>query len=157
MVRAHGPMVWRIAKAVVHDAASADDVTQDVMVKAWRAIDDFEDGVVPVPWLRRVAKNTAISALRSRSRLQFTDSFDSEVSRGPSTEYVAEQRAFTEVVDRAMASLDPDSRAMLVMQHSDGASYDDIAEAFDISSSAVKAKLYRARHTLKVAVGGWAR
>ena len=57
----------------------------------------------------------------------------------------------------ALATLDDTSRALLVLRETDGLGYEEIAITMEMTASAVKAKLFRARHQLKVAMEEWER
>ncbi len=156
LVKQHAPMVWRVAYSVLRDRSSADDVTQEVFVKAWTSMPSWENDV-PVRWLRRVARNTAISMLRSRARLDITESFETRSDLRPEPEQMLEESEMAEAMFVALGQLNEESRTMIVVQHNDGASYEDLAHLFDTTPSAVKAQLYRARHAMKVALAEWDR
>lgn len=149
-------MVWRVAHSVLRDRALADDATQEVLVKAWTSMPSWE-GDVPARWLRRVARNTAISILRSRARLQLTESFERRSADDAEPEQLVEGNELAEAMFAALGQLDEESRTMIVVQHNDDATYEDLADLFDLTPSAVKAKLYRARHAMKVALAEWDR
>ena len=60
--------MYRLALSIVRDPALADDVVQETLIKAWRAAPLDADGSVPRAWMTKVARNTAISMLRTRAR-----------------------------------------------------------------------------------------
>ena len=77
------------------------------------------------------------------------------MSSDPGVERVVEGRQAVAAVERALEELDEQARTMLILRETEEMSYDEIAELVDLTPSAVKAKLYRARHTLKLHLGGW--
>ncbi len=157
LLAAHGDAVYRLARSIVHDTALADDVVQETMVKAWRNLDEF-DGEIPRAWLLKVARNTAISLLRTR-RDQPRDAdmlgdLPDEKS-GPATTTV--DRAALDQLWVALASLDEVSRSMVVMRELSGSTYEEIADVLDLPLATVKTRLFRARRALQVAMEEWRR
>jgi RNA polymerase sigma-70 factor (ECF subfamily) len=157
----HGDAVWRLARSVVRDSSLADDVVQETMVKAWRAMSDpdgspFDGGTVPRAWLMTVARNTAISLLRTR-RDDPTEPDDlvAVASTGSGTGVAATDRVAMEHLWEAMAELDEVSRSVVVMRELSGMSYEEIAEVLDIPLPTVKTRLFRARRSLQVSMEGW--
>lgn len=147
--------MYRLARSIVRDAALADDVVQETMVKAWRALPEF-DGDIPRAWLMRVAHNTAISLLRTRrDHLRDASDFDHVVERagGPATTTV--DRAALDQLWEVLAGLDETSRALVVMRELSGMSYDEIADALDLPMATVKTRLFRARRALQAAMEEW--
>ncbi len=155
VVERHAPTVYRFALSIVHDAALADDVVQETMIKAWRHAPVDERGQVPRAWLMKVARNTAISVLRSRrDELRGPENLP-ETSAGPDTDRVVEGRAAVDGLWDALGVLDPDDRLLIVMREIDGHSYDEIAQALDLPLSTVKTRLFRARRALQNALKEW--
>ena len=77
------------------------------------------------------------------------------MSREPDTERLVEGRHRLEAVKTALFEMDEQPRTMLVLRETEGLSYGELAELLDLTPSAVKAKLYRARHALKVHLREW--
>src|SRR3954470_13353032 len=59
--------VFRMALAILRDAASAEEITQDVFLKAWRAFPSYDGRAAPSTWLYTIARNTCLSAARAQS------------------------------------------------------------------------------------------
>lgn len=153
----HGDAVYRLARSIVHDSALADDVVQETMVKAWRNLDAL-GGEVPRAWLLKVARNTAISLLRTRrDQPRDTELLADLPDRqsGPATTTV--DRAALDQLWVSLASLDEVSRSMVVMREVSGLSYEEIAEVLDLPLATVKTRLFRARRALQVAMEEWRR
>jgi RNA polymerase sigma-70 factor, ECF subfamily len=147
--------VYRLARSIVRDAALADDVVQETLVKAWRSLPDFQ-GEIPRAWLMKVAHNTAISLLRSR-RDQVRDTAElgevPERGGGPATTTV--DRAALGQLWSVLADLDEISRSLIVMRELSGMSYEEIAEALDLPLATVKTRLFRARRVLQASMEEW--
>jgi RNA polymerase sigma factor (sigma-70 family) len=135
--------VYRFLWRLLGDAAAAEDLTQDVFVRALGA--GYQAGDRERAWIFRIARNLA----RDRARRQ--------AHRGLVVEPVEEASPF---VDRAVALAvqsairelpDPD-REMFLMREVGGLSYDEIAAACEVTSDAVRNRLHRARLTLRQAL-----
>jgi RNA polymerase sigma-70 factor (ECF subfamily) len=151
----HAAVVYRLALSIVRDPSLADDVVQETLIKAWRSAPLDPDGSVPRAWMTKVARNTAISMLRTR-REDPTESarLPERVSRLTPARAV-EGRAALGELRHALDRLDPDARTLIVLREIDGLSYEDIAAAMDLPLPTVKTRLFRARQQLKRALEGW--
>ena len=83
------------------------------------------------------------------------DDWQFQVSHEPDTERLVEGRHRLDAVKEALFELDEQSRTMLVLRETEALSYEELAELLDLTPSAVKAKLYRARHALKTQLREW--
>ena len=153
LVEEFGATLFRVAYAIVRDRSTAEDVVQEVLVKAWTAMPSW-DGDVPIRWARTVTRNTALSHLRSaRARPAVaTDRLDLVTPAVPGPEEEMVRAETTAKMWAALGHLDPEVRSMLVLHEVDGVSYEEIAATFGTTVSAVKSKLYRARLTLRLEV-----
>jgi len=155
VVDAHAAAVYRVAISIVHDAALAEDVVQETMIKAWRHAPVAPGAEIPRRWLLRVARNAAISMLRTRREdLHGPDTLP-ESPGGIETMRTVEGRAALDELWAAMGRLDGDARALIVMREVDDLSYDEIAAALGLPLSTVKTRLFRARRALKDALKEW--
>lgn len=155
VVDRHAAAVYRVARSIVHDPALADDVVQETMLKAWRNSPVGPGEEIPRNWLLKVARNTAISLLRTRrDELHGPDTMP-EGSAGASTTRQVEGRAQLDDLWEAMQHLDEDARALIVLKEVDGLSYEEIAQTLDLPLPTVKTRLFRARRALKDAMKEW--
>jgi RNA polymerase sigma-70 factor (ECF subfamily) len=150
----HAAVVYRLALSIVRDPALADDVVQETLIKAWRAAPLDADGSVPRAWMTKVARNTAISMLRTRREDPAGDRLPDRPT-GLTPARAVEGRAALGELSGALDRLDPDARTLIVLREIDGMSYEDIAAAMDLPLSTVKTRLFRARQQLKRALEGW--
>jgi RNA polymerase sigma-70 factor (ECF subfamily) len=153
-IEQHAAVVYRLAVSIVRDPALADDVVQETMIKAWRHAPQQADGTVPRAWMLRVARNAAISLLRTRRENLYGDDTPEQIS-GITVARAVEGRAALGELSRALDRLEPDERAVVVLREIDGLSYDDIAAAMDLPLPTVKTRLFRARQQLKRALEDW--
>jgi RNA polymerase sigma-70 factor (ECF subfamily) len=153
-IEQHAAAVYRLAVSIVRDPALADDVVQETMIKAWRHAPHQADGTVPRAWMLRVARNTAISVLRTRRENLYGDDAPEQIS-GITVARAVEGRAALGELSRALDRLDPEARALVVLREIDGLSYDDIATTMELPLPTVKTRLFRARQQLKRALEDW--
>ena len=155
VVDRHASAVYRVARSIVHDAALADDVVQETMLKAWRNSPVGPGEEIPRNWLLKVARNTAISLLRTRREdLHGPDTLP-EGENGVSTTRAVEGRAQLDELLGLLQNLDEDARALIVLKEVDGLSYDEIATTLDLPLPTVKTRLFRARKALKDQMKEW--
>lgn len=154
LVVAHGELVYRLAAAIVHDHDLAQDITQDVLFKAWQALPDHAAGL-PIPWLRVVTRNAAIDTLRRRSHDVVTEAPPEPGIPPWQPDHLVEARLHLDAMWGALGHLAPEARSMIVLRETEAMSYEEIAATFELTVSAVKAKLYRARHQLRQALSEW--
>jgi RNA polymerase sigma-70 factor (ECF subfamily) len=151
----HAAVVYRIALSIVRDPSLADDVVQETLIKAWRAAPLDADGLVPRAWMTKVARNTAISMLRTRREDPMADDRLPERASGVTPARTVEGRAALGELRTALDHLDQDARTLIVLREIDGMSYEEIAAAMDLPMPTVKTRLFRARQQLKRALEGW--
>lgn len=128
------------------------DLAQEVLVKAFYALDRFEERALFRTWLWRIKSNHCLNYLersRVRARERVMPSSSPEIRDYPSSAPSPERLAETaETAARVRATLDalPDAvRVPLVLRDLDGLSYPEIAEVLDIGLSAAKMRVARAR------------
>lgn len=151
----HAAAVYRVALSVMRDPALADDVVQETMLKAWRRSPVPPGEEIPRAWLMRVARNTAVSMLRTRREDLRSPETLPEGPGGVSTTRRVEGRAELDELWRAMVRLDSDARALIVLKEVQDLSYEEIASTLDVPVSTVKTRLFRARKALKDSMKEW--
>lgn len=138
--------------------ADAEDLAQEVMVKAYFALKKYERRSKFSTWLYRIKVNHCLNhrrAARKRERDVAIDdaSPDAAVLRvPPEADAALERDADVSRVRAAVAALNDTLRVPLVMRELDEMSYDEIAAALGISLSAVKMRILRARQELRLAL-----
>lgn len=147
--------IYRLADGLLHDAAEAEDVVQESFVKALKNLDRFEGRAGIGTWLYRVAYNTAMDRLRKRGRA--TLAYDEGDVPLPHTlvdwSSTPEERLLDSEARAALAAaadtLSASLRAVFILRDVDGLSTAEAAEALEISESAAKVRLHRARLQLR--------
>ncbi len=152
--RVHGV----IARLVGNHGARAEDLTQEAFVRAWQALPAFRFESAFSTWLHRLAVNTALMEMRSRrSRPQDDGDSDEEVfDLLGSTDSAGHTTALTMDLERAVATLPPRARAVLVLYDVEGWKHEEIAAELGMAVGSSKAQLHRARGLLRERLGGHA-
>ena len=149
--RVHGVIVRLVGQA----GARAEDLTQEAFVRAWQALPGFRFESAVSTWLHRLAVNTALMELRARrSRPQADD--DEDALDGLSTPDTAGRAVLGRDLERAVATLPPRARAVLVLHDVEGWKHEEIAEELGMAVGSSKAQLHRARGLLRTRIGGLA-
>jgi RNA polymerase sigma-70 factor (ECF subfamily) len=151
------PFLARVARSMSHSAAEADDLAQETLVKAFRAIDSF-DGAYPRAWLARIARNTAIN--RDQRNREFLLAEEGTVEPEPDPGEVSDPQeiVISQVVDedlkRALDELPPAFRVLVQMVDVEEMSYQEAADALEIPIGTVMSRLHRARNRLRKSLAG---
>jgi len=148
--RVHGV----ILRLVGGHAGRAEDLTQEAFVRAWQALPSYRFESAFSTWLHRLAVNTALMELRSRrSRPQASDDED-ELDNIGTPDSAGHVTALTMDLERAVATLPPRARAVLVLHDVEGWKHEEIAAELGMAVGSSKAQLHRARGLLRTRLGG---
>jgi RNA polymerase sigma-70 factor, ECF subfamily len=140
LFREHWARAYRAAYLVVHDAAAAEDIAQEAFLAAVRNLDRFDRRRPFGPWLHRIAVNRAIDWARAAKLRAETEEQD----------VAAPERAERdERMLPALASLDPDHRAVIVLRYLLEYTPGEIADLLDLPRGTVNSRLRRGLDQLK--------
>jgi RNA polymerase sigma-70 factor (ECF subfamily) len=159
-MRKYQNMVFSTAMRLVASQAEAEDISQEVFLKAYERFGELSESPTAGGWLKKVATNLSLNHL-SRYRARW--SFFSEMFSGQSgedeleVEFAApgdleEELADADrhqVVDQALQTLPPAQRVPLVLFHLEGLRYEEIAARLNVSLGKVKTDIFRAREALR--------
>jgi RNA polymerase sigma-70 factor (ECF subfamily) len=143
---------FTLARRLTGNEEDARDVTQDVYLRAWRGIGKFRGEAQFSTWLYRITANTSNTHLRRRRRLR-AEPLD-EFNDPPETRGECQPAAVVEaadLLDRVSAAIDelPEKlRQVVVLRDVYGLSHESIGEELEISVTAAKVRLHRARRKL---------
>jgi RNA polymerase sigma-70 factor (ECF subfamily) len=150
MYSRHAPGVYRYALALLGSPADAEEVTQTTFLNAYRAIDGGERPRSPDAWLHSIALNLCRQRFRQAARRPSEVPLQEDVA-----EIVPDEQSPTlSDVTRALKHLPFNQRTALVMREFEGLSPPRIAEALNVSASAVETLLFRARRNLREQLEG---
>ena len=157
--------MYSVALSVLHNPADAEEIAQDTFIRAHRGLARFRGDSALSTWLHRIALNLARNRYwyffrRSRHATSSIDSpFSDENSAtlasliacdAPGPAETASTGEFSELVAKCMERLGPGHREILTRRNVLNCSYDEIAQALDISIGTVKSRIARARINLRV-------
>lgn len=154
IVEEYQDRIFNLCTYMLHNREDAQEAAQDVFIKAYRSFKDFTPEASLYTWLYRIGINTCIDYKR-KYQVNFMDDDEATTkvaSPEPSPEKVSQLKEVTAVVQKALESLTPDFRAIIVLKEMEGLSYEEIAEALQISIGTVKSRLSRAREELRSAL-----
>lgn len=160
-MRAYQDMVYSTAVRLVKNEAQAEDISQEVFLKAHEHFDNLATSPTAGGWLKTVATNLSLNHLsRYRNRWRFFSEFRRGDGGGetdePEMEFAAPDTFFAGVeaderrtlVERALAKLPEHQRVPLVLFHFEDMPYDEIARKLKVSLAKVKTDILRARAAL---------
>ena len=158
LVARHRARVVANCRYLVTAGDHAEDLAQEVLVKAYFALRKYERRSKFSTWLFRIKVNHCLNHRRAEQKRRGDVALDDlpadavELSVAPAAEAQLSRDADATRIRTAVASLVDTLRVPLVMRELDEMSYDDIAHALGISLSAVKMRILRARQELKQAL-----
>ncbi len=160
-MRNYQDMVYSTAARITNNDAQAEDISQEVFLKAYENFDDLRSSPTAGGWLKTVATNLSLNHVsRYRNRWRFFSEFrragDAGEEDDTPIEFAAPENFFAqldaadrrEIVDRALAQLPEHQRVPLVLYHFEDMPYDEIAKKLRISLAKVKTDILRARTAL---------
>jgi len=145
-------VLLRVANSLTRNHAEAEDLVQDTLLRAYRAIDGF-DGRYPRAWLLTILRNTHINRNRRRrpELLRDPDAATDRMISAASDERTDEgvdDEIDVEII-RALDSLDEPFRQVVELVDIDGLSYAEAAEVLDVPVGTVMSRLHRARSRIR--------
>jgi RNA polymerase sigma-70 factor (ECF subfamily) len=157
LVMLYQSMVYNLAYRILSDPDAAADATQDAFFSAFKAMPKFRGGSFK-SWLLRIVTNACYDQLRRKQRRPTSSLDDLPVDADQSThlrdpaqlpEQVVERHELNKVIQAGISTLPADQRLVLVLSDIQGLSYNEIAEATDMSLGTVKSRLSRGRAKLR--------
>ena len=145
----HVERVFRHVHYMVPDRVDAEDITQDVFVKAWKSIQHYRwTGAPFVSWLIAIARNAIVDHYRASKNLRHFEPTDDADSR-PDPALSMELKMGGLEVREAVMKLKGDKQKVILMRFIDGFSYEEVARALRKSEGAVRVIQYRALRELR--------
>jgi RNA polymerase sigma-70 factor (ECF subfamily) len=155
---AYADRVFMLLLRLLGDRGEAEDVTQEVMLRAWQAITRFRGQSSYFTWLYRIAVNEANRALERRSRRPAGVAIGADELQLPAPaaldpSHQAENSELRRALGRALAELPPPLRTALVLRDVEGLTTQEAAEIAGIGQAAFKSRLHQARLRVRAAIG----
>lgn len=150
LVERYQKKVFNAAYRLVNDAEEARDIAQSVFMKVYEKLETFDTGFKFYGWVYRITVNEAINALNKQKSLSSLDSVsDIQGSEGTGPESAYEKDELGRHVQRALMSLKPEYRIVIVLRHFLDCSYAEMARITKLSEKTVKSRLFTARRLLR--------
>ena len=149
LVLPHLDAAFNLARWLLRSPADAEDVAQEAMLRSYKFFPSFRGGDARA-WLLQIVRNTCYSWMEKNSREGNMTEFDEEVHgrESPTPEEAAIAGQDRARLTRALESLSPRSREVLVLRELEGCSYKEIATITSIPIGTVMSSLSRARRQL---------
>lgn len=168
LARRYERRIYTLALHYCRDAHDAEDLSQEVWLKAFKALGGFRAEASFYTWLRRIMIHTFLNDRRAltsvqdnrRTSLKF-DSLDdvnelpsrSNGSRMHETESSFHRKILAGRVMSALCELTPQQRLMFLLKHEEGMTYQEISESLGCTTGSVKKSLFRAVLKLRASLG----
>ncbi|HNJ26846.1 MAG: sigma-70 family RNA polymerase sigma factor [Chitinophagaceae bacterium] len=154
LVNRYQEYVFTLVLRIVKNREDAEEVSQDVFIKAYKNLNSFRGDSKFSTWLYTIVNNTGISFLRKRKLeiysldneavFERADNIDSGVRAN-----VIEQKSKQAMVNEAIALLSPEDALAITLFYKAEQSLEEMAKAMGIETNAAKVRLHRARTRLK--------
>ena len=164
LARCYERRLFSLALHYSRDVHEAEDLSQDVWLKAYRAVGGFRGDASFYTWLRRIAINTFLNYRRGAKGAILETGMKTEavsleeineVADGgaPDVEEGLHRKQLVGQVTRALSGLSPQERLIFLLKHREEISCEEIAEACEVSTGTVKKSLFRAVNKIREQLG----
>ena len=145
----YGQRLYAYALRLTDDPATAEDVTQNTLVTAWRTAHTFRAEGRLIAWLLGIVHHTAMKAIRNRTNYLGDVAEETIREEQPSPEEQAQVKDERRWVRQGMQSLSPEHRAVLELIFYQELSLNEVAQVLNIPVGTVKSRLSYARTHLR--------
>ena len=150
LVRDYQAAVYNVLYQMLQQHEEAEELAQDVFVKAYEKLDTFNFQSKFFSWIYRIAINTAISHRKKNQRFMRLERMPEEPDHNESNN---ERRMINEerdaILKQAIGELKENYRAVIVLHYFEQLSYSEIAEVLEVPEKKVKSRLFDGRKILK--------
>jgi RNA polymerase sigma-70 factor, ECF subfamily len=163
LLRKYRTPVVNFLYRMVRDSAVAEDLTQEVFLRVYRAREHYAPSAKFTTWMFRIATNLALNSVRDNRHRQMEISMDHTLDsaeddqramevpdRAPTVEQELVARSRSAMILKAIHTLPEKQRAAVLLHKYQELDYDEIARVLECSESALKSLLFRAYETLRV-------
>ena len=158
LVRKYQKPIYYLCYRMTGAHQAADDLSQDVFIKAYFALSRFKEELNFFSWIRKIAVNRAINYLKVWKREKPMGGNDMRVSQNPDAppqempEETYQRKQMEKTFKRALQELSAEQRAIFILKVYENQNYEQIAMTLDIPQGTVMSRLSRARQKLKNAM-----
>ncbi|MEO8484488.1 MAG: RNA polymerase sigma factor [Acidobacteriota bacterium] len=164
LMRRHNARLFRVARAILRDDESAEDVLQEAYLDAYRRVGTFRGQASVATWLTKIVINRALMHLRKHRRDRVVVPFDGHTSNEkPMESHMADDRIESpsdatlraevrRLIEHRLDDLPVAFRTVFVLREVEDLSVDETAACLDIPPATVRSRLFRARTLLRAAL-----
>jgi RNA polymerase sigma-70 factor (ECF subfamily) len=149
--------IFRVAIGFVHNKEDAEEITQDVFVKAFRNLSSFSGKSSFSTWLYRIAVNQSINFLRSKKRKNVWETIDSIFnlsSKEKKPDEELESKDLAKVLKDALENLPVSQKTAFILSKYEELNQKQIAAIMNNSEGAVEQLIFRAKNNLQKQLSG---
>ncbi len=157
LVLRYQPRLQRLAANLLRDAAVAEDITQEVFVRAYRALARFDGRSQPFTWFYRITVNLSLNRLRADKKRQFETPLTAPgveqallaSRRHGAPDQAAQQRQLRTALDRGLNTLSETLRTTLLLVLVEGLSHSEAASVLGCPEGTIAWRVHEARRQLR--------
>ena len=162
LMRKHNRMLFRTARAILHDDAEAEDVLQEAYLKAYGAMGSFRGEAKISTWLARIVANEALQRLRKQNRrgaivpLHSSDAIEEiqelpeeSMSKTSQPQSSAERAELRKLLEKRIDALPDAYRPVFMLRAVEEMSVEEVAEVLRVPPATVRTRFFRARSLLR--------
>jgi RNA polymerase sigma factor (sigma-70 family) len=154
-IKKYQRLVAAIVFRMVYNAADREELSQEVFLKIFAHINEFQGAAKITSWIGRIASNTCINHLRKKRLPLFDDiagpgqTLENFAGNSPTPEHLNEQANRDQNLQKEIDRLPAHYRLILTLFHFSEMNYDEIGKALGLPAGTVKSHLFRARQKLR--------
>jgi len=156
LLESHRDSVYRFGVRMCQSPDDAEDVVQETLLTAAQKLEGFRGESAFSSWLYAIARGACSTRHRAAARTTELDATHLADS-GPHPEEALSRQRLHAILERAVASLQPEYREVLLLRDGEGLTAPETADALNLSVAAVKSRLHRARQMLRERIEGLVR
>lgn len=149
LIEIHARRIFRLTLSFCRNASDAEDLSQEVWLRAHKSLGTFRGEALFYTWLRQIMIRVFLS---HRPRVE-TVCFDEFVFAENSFAENADRKILADKLREILLEFNPQQRLMFLLKHEEGMTYEEIAQEFDCSSGTVKKSIFRTIHKLRQRFG----
>jgi RNA polymerase sigma-70 factor, ECF subfamily len=149
LVTMYQERVLYLVHSIVSNEHDAWDLSQEIFLRCWQKIHDFQGRSSLYTWLRSLGTNAALQSLRRRKRHLEVELTERLPCYGFGPDRSCQHHEIGQLIQAALGKLSPNHRAVIILKELEGMSYHEIAAGLNLSIGTVMSRLFYARRRLQ--------